>query len=112
MRARLRAVNRRIDRNRTVLRSLRERVSFSAVAVSVEPGGKADESGGWTIGDAARDALAVLGAVAGATIVALAVALPAGILALGGWLAYRALARRRRERALDVHGRGPVPEAD
>ena len=113
VRAQLRAVNRRIDRNRAELRSLRERVSFSAVAVSVEPGGKADANGGgWTIGDAARDALAVLGAVAGATIIALAVALPAGILALGAWLAYRALARRRRERALDVHGRGPVPGAD
>jgi hypothetical protein len=112
VRARLRAVNRRIDRNRATLRSLRERVSFSAVAVSVEPGGKADGNGGWTIGDAARDALSVLGAVAGATIVAIAVALPAGILALGAWLAYRALARRRRERALDLHGRGPIPGSD
>jgi hypothetical protein len=102
VRARLRAVNRRIDRNRSTLRSLRERVSFSAVAVSVEPGGKADGNGGWTIGDAARDALSVLGAVAGATIIAIAVAVPAGILALGAWLAYRALARRRRERALDL----------
>jgi hypothetical protein len=112
VRARLRAANRRIDRNRSALRSLRERVSFSAVAVSVELGGKANGSGGWTIGDAARDALSVLGAVAGATIVALAVALPAGILALGAWLAYRALARRRRERALDLHGGGPIPESD
>ena len=112
VRARLRAVNRRIDRNRATLRSLRERVSFSAVAVAVEPGGKAEADGGWTIGDAARDALSVLGAVAGATIIALAVALPAGILALGAWLAYRALARRRRERALDLHGRGPITGSD
>jgi hypothetical protein len=112
VRARLRAVNRRIDRNRSTLRSLRERVTFSAVAVSVEPGGRADGNGGWTIGDATRDALSVLGAVAGATIVAIAVALPAGILALAAWLAYRALARRRRERALDLHGRGPIPGSD
>ena len=102
MRARLRAVNRRIDRNRSTLRCAARAGRFSAVAVAVQPGGKADGNGGWTIGDAARDALSVLGAVAGAMIIALAVAVPAGILALGAWLAYRALARRRRERALDL----------
>ena len=49
-----------------------------------------------------KTSLVLLGAVSGAAIIALAVALPAGILALGAWLAYRALARRRRERALDL----------
>ena len=107
VRARLRAVNRRIDRARRELRALRERVSFAAVSVTVEAGARGDSGadGGWSLGDAARDALDVLGAIAGATIVALAVAVPAGLLAGVAWLAYRAVVRRRRERALDA---GPV----
>lgn len=113
VRARLRAVNRRVDRARAELRRLRERVAFSAVSVSVEPGaagGKGD--GGWSLGDAARDALSVLGAVAGAVIVGLAVALPAGILAFLGWLAYRVIVRRRRERALDTTSVTPPAASD
>ena len=103
IRARLRAVNRRADRAQAELRRLRERVGFATVSVSVRPGtdgGGGDD--GWSLGDAARDALSVLGAIGGAAIVALAVALPAGLLALLGWVAYRALARRRREQALDL----------
>ena len=102
VRARLRAVNRRIDRAQAELRRLRERVGFSTVSVTVAPGSAKADGGGWSLGDAARDALSVLGAVAGATIVALAVAVPAGIVALLVWLAYRAVVRRRRERVLDA----------
>ena len=102
VRARLRAVNRRIDRAQAELRRLRERVGYAGVSVSVTPGAADADDGGWSLGDATRDALSVLGAVAGATIVALAVAIPAGIVALLGWLAYRAVVRRRREQALDA----------
>ena len=110
VRARLRAVNRRIDRNRADAALACVSGSRSPQWRSpCEPGGTAEADGGWTLGDAARDALSVLGAVAGATIIALAVALPAGILALGAWLAYRALARRRRERALDAPRSGSDP---
>ena len=102
VRARLRAVNRRIDRAQRDLRRLRERVSYAAVAVAIEPGAKATEDGGgWTIGDAAGDALGVLRAVLGATLVALAVLVPAALLGGLGWLAYRAWVRRRRESVLD-----------
>ena len=106
VRARLRAVNRRIDRAQAELRRLRERVAFAAVSVSVKPGAANSDDGGWSLGDAGRDALSVLGAVAGAAIVALAVAVPAAIVALLVWLGYRALVRRRREHALDV---APAP---
>ena len=103
IRARLRAVNRRANRAQAVLRRLRERVGFAAVTVAVRPGAEgADGDDGWSLGDAARDALSVLGAVAGAAIVALAVAVPAGILTLLAWLAYRAIVRRRREQVLDA----------
>lgn len=102
VRARLRAVNRRIDRARAELRRLRERVSFASVAVTIEPGGKAGDGGSWTLGDAAGDAVGVLRAVLGALLVALAVLVPAALLAGVAWLAYRGWLRRRREGALEV----------
>jgi hypothetical protein len=103
IRARLRAVNRRANRAQAELRRLRERVTYAAVSVAVRPGAVAGSSDdGWSLGDAARDALSVLGAIAGAAIVALAVAVPAAIVALLAWFAYRAVLRRRREQALDM----------
>jgi hypothetical protein len=102
VRARLRAVNRRIDRAQRELRRLRDRVSFAAVSVAIEPGAKAKDDGGWTIGDAAGDALGVLRALLGATLVGLAVLVPAAALAAVGRLAHLAWVRRRRESALDV----------
>jgi hypothetical protein len=103
-RARLRAVNRRIDRAQAELRRLRERVAFSTVAVTIEPGSSssAADGGGWTLGDALDDALGVLRALVGATLVALAVLVPAALLAAAAWLAYRPWIRRRRERALEM----------
>jgi Domain of unknown function (DUF4349) len=101
IRARLRAVNRRIDRAQAELRRLRERVAFSSVAVAIEPGGSAD-GGGWTLGDAVDDALGVLRALLGGALVALAVLVPAAIVAAIGRLAYRPWLRRRRERALEM----------
>jgi hypothetical protein len=104
IRARLRATNRRIDRAQADLRRLRERVAFSAVAVTIEPGSESSASagGGWTLGDALDDALGVLRALAGAALVALAVLVPAALLALAAWLVYRPWLRRRRERALEM----------
>ena len=103
VRARLRAVNRRIDRAQAELRRLRERVAVRGR----ERRGRARRGpgrgdGGWSLGDAARDAVSVLGAVAGAAIVALAVAVPAGIRGPARVAAYRAVVRRRREQALDA----------
>ena len=77
VRARLRAVNRRIDRAQAELRRLRQRVSFSAVSVAIEPGtGESNAGGGWSIGDAVGDALSVLRTMLGAALVALAVLFP------------------------------------
>jgi hypothetical protein len=108
IRARLRAVDRRAGRARAELRRLRERVGFAAVSVTVRPGADAPGGGGWSLGDATDDALSVLRAVAGATIVALAVLVPVGILAGLAWLAHSAVIRRRREHALDAPPAGPA----
>jgi hypothetical protein len=103
VRARLRAVNRRIDRAQAQLRALRNRVAFTPVSVTIEPGGAARaDTGGWTLGDALDDALGVLRALLGAALVALAVLIPAAILGGLGWLAYRTSLRRRRDRALEM----------
>jgi hypothetical protein len=102
VRARLRAVNRRIDRAQAELRRLRQRVTFSIVAVAIEPGSNGSSDGGWSLGDAIGDALTVLRTLLGATLIALAVLVPAGILAAVGWMAYRAWVRRRREAALEM----------
>jgi len=48
------------------------------------------------------DIAALLRALAGATLVALAVLVPAGLLAAAAWPAYRLWLRRRRERALEM----------
>jgi uncharacterized protein DUF4349 len=101
IRARLRLAERRIDRVRRALRRLDTRVGLAVVSVMVEPG-KQDASGGWTIGDAARDALSVLGAVLGAVIIAVAVAVPLALLFLVAWGAWRVYLRHARERALDA----------
>jgi len=102
VRARLRAVNRRIDRSQAELRRLRDRVSFATVSVAIEPGADSGDGGGWSLGDAADDALGVLRALLGGALVALAVLVPAGLLGGAGWLAYRGWVRRRRESALEM----------
>jgi Domain of unknown function (DUF4349) len=103
VRARLRAVNRRIDRAQAELRRLRDRVSLAAVSVAIEPGGgDSGDGGGWSLGDAADDALGVLRALLGGALVALAVLVPAGLLGGAGWLAYRRWVRHRRERVLEA----------
>jgi hypothetical protein len=92
-----------VNRAQADLRRLRERVAFAAVSVAVRPGADGVQGDdGWSLGDAVSDAVSVLGAVAGAAIVGLAVAVPAAFVALLAWLAYRAVVRRRREQVLDM----------
>ena len=102
VRARLRAVNRRIDRAQAELRRLRERTAFAAVSVTVEAGGAARDGGGWSLGDALRDAGSVLTAILGAALIAGAVLVPGVVLLAVGIVAYRYAVRRRRERALEM----------
>jgi hypothetical protein len=106
IRARLRIVSREIAAARARLRSVNNRAQFANVGVTLEAdrgGGAADDDGGaWTPGDALDDAGRVLEVAAGVTVIVLAVALPFLIAGFLAWLARRGLARRRRERALDM----------
>jgi hypothetical protein len=83
---------------RSELGALKQRAEFSRLAVTVTGDGDAD---GWSLGDAADDAVSVLEDLLGAGLVALAVIVPLGGLALLGWFGWERLRRRRREAALD-----------
>ncbi len=72
---------------RSELAGLKQRTDFSRLAVTVVGDGDAD---GWSFGDAVDDAGSVLEDLAGATLVALAVIVPLGLIGSG------ALVRPRR----------------
>jgi hypothetical protein len=82
---------------RAALRGLKQRVALTPVSVEISAHGEAT---GWTIGDAAHDALNVLEAIGGALLIALAVLVPLAALLTLGWLGARELIRRRREAPL------------
>jgi Domain of unknown function (DUF4349) len=82
---------------REALRGLKGRVTYAPVTVQI----RADGDGSWSIGDAAGDAGDILKAIAGGTLVTLAVLVPLTALLALGWLGGRELNRRRREAALD-----------
>jgi hypothetical protein len=108
LRARLRTVRSQIARLNGDLDALRRRADLATVSVTVrgtaKPGagaGAGADDGGWSPGDAARDALRVLEVIAGVALVALAVLAPLALLAAIVALGVRAGRRRRREGALD-----------
>jgi hypothetical protein len=105
LRARLRIVRSQIARLNGDLEALRRRADLSSVSVTVRGGGDAEEvgtgGGGWSPGDAARDAVRVLEVIAGVLLIALAIAVPLALLGLVGAFGARAARRRRRESALD-----------
>jgi hypothetical protein len=82
---------------RSALRGLKQQVTYAPVSVQI----RADGDGSWSIGDAADDALGVLKAIAGATLITLAVLVPLAALLALGWFGGRELQRRRREAALN-----------
>jgi hypothetical protein len=104
LRARLRANRSEIAADKGRLDSLRRRANFANVDVAVEGTGskRGEDGGGWTPGDALRDALRVLEVAAGVALVALAALLPVALLGGLGALAARAVRRRRREQALEA----------
>ncbi|HYM57477.1 MAG TPA: DUF4349 domain-containing protein [Solirubrobacteraceae bacterium] len=105
IRARLRLVSGQIAAAKRELRRVQTRASYSSVAVTLLADRRAaagGAGGAWTPGDALDDAVRVLEVTAGVLLVALAVSLPAALLALLAWLATRRGAQRRRERALDA----------
>jgi len=108
IRERLRLVSGQIASAKRDLRSVKRRASYSTIAVQLladRRSGSAsddDDESGWTPGDALKDAARILEVSAGVLLVAAALALPVGLVALLVWLAMRQAAQRRRERALDA----------
>ena len=101
IRRRLDLVAGEINGLRAQLRGLRLRTDYAVVTVSLLPK-DGDEGGGagGSFDDALGDAGDLLVGVAGVIVRVLAVGVPLGLIALVGWLAGRAVTRRRRESAL------------
>ncbi|HTN23755.1 MAG TPA: DUF4349 domain-containing protein [Solirubrobacteraceae bacterium] len=108
LKARLRTVRATLGRLGAERASLQRRADLSRVSLTLR--GVKGKSGGattpgagdhWTPGDAAHDALRVLEVMAGVALIALAIAVPLGLLGLAIALGARSLRRRERERALD-----------
>ena len=106
IRSRLRLVSGQISAAKRDLSRVKTRASYSSIAVSLTAerrgGASADDGGSWTPGDALRDAARILEVVAGVLLVALAILVPLGLLAIPAWIATRRAGQRRRERALDA----------
>ncbi len=90
------------------LAGLRRRADRTVLSVTVtgtdgaSAGPGTDHRGSWSAGDAARDAGRILEVALGALIVAMAVALPLGLLVLPVAVGTRVIRRRRREHALEL----------
>ncbi len=107
IKAQLKLAEQQINTWQSALGSLQHRISYSNVTVQINAGGLpvvpvATHSSSFTIGRAGHDALRVLIVSAGVALIALAVALPIGLVAaLLVWL-WVWLRQRRREHALDA----------
>jgi Domain of unknown function (DUF4349) len=105
IRERLRLVSGQIAVDKRELARVKGRASSSTIAVSLvadKDAGAAVADDGWSPGDALGDAARILEVSAGVLLVAGAIAVPFGLIALLVWLAARQAAHRRRERALDA----------
>jgi hypothetical protein len=108
IRARLRLVGEEIAAAKRGVARVRNRASYSTVAVTLigdrtlGSGDPGDDGSSWSPGDAWRDAGRILEVAAGVALIALAVLLPLSLVALAAWVAARQVTRRRRERALDA----------
>lgn len=98
IREQLRAARVELATARSELASLKQRADYSKLGVTVVGEGDAN---GWSFGDAVDDAVSVLEDIGGATLVALAVIVPLGLLAAALWFGLRSVRRRIREGALD-----------
>jgi hypothetical protein len=105
LKARLRDNRSEIAARKGALDAQRRRADLATVGVTITAtaSGAAghDGGGGWTPRDALHDAGRVLEVAGGITLIALAVLLPVGALAVLALLGTRAVRRHRRETALD-----------
>jgi hypothetical protein len=98
----------RIASAQSALRDLNRQVDYSQISLTIQAGAGAGATtgtgsgGGFSLHTAAHDALRVLTVALGAGLIALAVLLPAGLLAGLAWWAAATMRRRRREHALDL----------
>jgi hypothetical protein len=106
IRARLRLVSGQIAAGKRDLARVRSRATRSTIAVALLADRGAGAAGGagdgWTPGDALQLAGKILAFIAAALLVAGAVLVPLGLVALLARLAARQAAQRRRERTLDA----------
>jgi hypothetical protein len=107
LKARIARVDQTISRDQTALSSLHRQVSFSRISLTIQgsapqpTGHQHSGGGGFTLHRAGHDAVHVLVVAAGVLLIALAVAIPVGLVAaLVSWICLRAR-RRSRESALD-----------
>jgi hypothetical protein len=98
IREQLRGARAELAAARAELAALKQRAGFSVVSLTVVGDGDSD---GWSLGDAADDAVSVLEDLAGAGLVALAVLIPLGGLTILAWLVIGKMRKRQRESALD-----------
>ncbi len=98
LKAELRVARQRLASARAVLRDQKQRGNFSHVNLTVV---SSSDDSGWSLGDAAADAVNVLEAIGGATLIVLAVAIPLGAVGAALWFGSAGLRRRRRESVLD-----------
>lgn len=102
--ATLHGVERRIGGLEVALRTLRTRIDYTPLAVSLTPERASGSGGLGTLspGDAAGTAAQVLGVALAVLLIALAAAVPLAAVALAAWLALALGRRRLREQALDA----------
>jgi hypothetical protein len=94
----------------SALRDLNRQIDYSQISLTIQAGTGAGagassgsgSGGGLSLHTAAHDALRVLTVVLGVGLIALAVLVPAGLLAGLAWWAAATVRRRRREHALDL----------
>ncbi|MCO5316704.1 MAG: DUF4349 domain-containing protein [Solirubrobacterales bacterium] len=103
-------IERRLRRERRTAGSLQQqmnrlknRVTMTPVAVTVVADAAGSEDSGWGVSDAYDDAGRLLGIAAGVALIALAVAIPIGLMMLIAFAINRAWLNRARQRVLEDH---------
>jgi hypothetical protein len=103
LKSRIHAVDGGIAAQQGALRTLRSRVDYVSLALSLTPEAAAPTgSGSLTPGAAARDAGEVLETALAVLVIAAAVLLPVGAIGIAAWASFAFARRRLREQALDA----------